>query len=60
VGKIPLYEEFMPDFAKVSGFLSAQELEANKVAFVYEFMTRAEFQTRYGCVVPFAPIIIFI
>src|ERR1044071_9380306 len=48
VGKIPLYETFMPDFAKVSGFLSAQELEANKVAFVQEFMARPDFQTKYG------------
>ncbi len=48
VGKIPLYEGFMPDFAKVSGFLSAQDLEANKVAFVNEFMTRSDFQTKYG------------
>jgi hypothetical protein len=38
----------MPDFAKVSGFLSAQELEANKVSFVNEFMTRSDFQTKYG------------
>jgi N-acetylneuraminic acid mutarotase len=48
VGKIPLYENFMPDFAKVSGFLSAQQLEENKVAFVNEFMTRSDFQTKYG------------
>src|ERR1044071_4991621 len=48
VGKIPLYDEFMPDFAKVSGFLSAQELEANKVAFVNQFMTRPDFPSRYG------------
>jgi hypothetical protein len=48
VGKIPLYEGFMPDFAKVSGFLSAQQLEENKVAFVNEFMTRSDFQTKYG------------
>jgi hypothetical protein len=48
VGKVPLYEGFMPDFAKVSGFLSAQELEANKAAFVSEFMARPDFQTRYG------------
>ncbi len=48
VGRIPLYEEFMPDFAKVSGFLSAQQLEENKVAFVNEFMTRQGFQTKYG------------
>jgi uncharacterized repeat protein (TIGR01451 family) len=48
VGRIPLYDEFMPDFAKVSGFLSAQQLEENKVAFVNEFMTRSDFQTKYG------------
>jgi hypothetical protein len=48
VGKIPLYEGFMPDFAKVSGFLSAQQLEANKVAFVEEFMLRGDFQALYG------------
>jgi hypothetical protein len=48
VGKIPLYETFMPDFAKVSGFLSAQQLEENKVAFVNEFMTRPDFQNKYG------------
>jgi hypothetical protein len=50
VGKIPLYEGFMPDFAKVSGFLSAQELEANKVAFVNEFMVRSDYQNLYGSI----------
>ena len=50
VGKIPLYEGFMPDLAKVSGFLSAQQLEANKAAFVNEFMTRTDFQSKYGAV----------
>ena len=48
VGRVPIYSDFMPDFAKVSGFLSAQELEANKVAFVDEVMTRSDFLTRYG------------
>jgi protocatechuate 3,4-dioxygenase beta subunit len=48
VGKIPLYEGFMPDLAKVSGFLSAQQLEDNKTAFVDEFMARADFQSQYG------------
>ncbi|HKR02470.1 MAG TPA: NF038122 family metalloprotease, partial [Pyrinomonadaceae bacterium] len=48
VNKIPLYEQFMPDLAKVSGFLSAQELENNKVAFVQEFMARSDYQTRYA------------
>jgi uncharacterized delta-60 repeat protein len=48
VGKIPLYNQFMPDFAKVSGFLTAQQLEANKVAFVNEFMTRTDYVNQYG------------
>lgn len=48
VGRISLYHEFMPDFAKVSGFLTEQELEANKMAFVNEFMGRPEFQNRYA------------
>jgi hypothetical protein len=48
VGKIPGYNEFMPDFAKVSGFLSPEQLEANKVAFVNEFMTRPDYQNIYG------------
>jgi hypothetical protein len=50
VGKIPLYDEFMPDLAKVSGFLSTQQLEANKAAFINEFMTRPDYQTRYGSI----------
>jgi hypothetical protein len=47
LGKIPRYNEFMPDFARVSGFLSPAQLEANKVAFVQEFMTRQEFRNKY-------------
>jgi N-acetylneuraminic acid mutarotase len=48
LGRIPHYSEFMPDLAKVSGFLTPEQLEANKAAFVQEFMARQEFQTRYG------------
>jgi hypothetical protein len=47
LGRIPRYAEFMPDIAKVSGFLSPEQLEANKVAFVNEFMNRQEFRNRY-------------
>ena len=47
-GKIPVYPEFVTDLAKVSGFLSDAQLEANKAAFVEEFMARADFQTRYA------------
>jgi methionine-rich copper-binding protein CopC len=46
-GRKPAYAEFIPDMAKVSGFLNAQDLEANKQAFVDEFVTRTEFRTKY-------------
>jgi hypothetical protein len=48
LGRNPSYAEFMPDLAKVSGFLSDAQLEANKVAFVQEFMARTEFVNKYG------------
>jgi N-acetylneuraminic acid mutarotase len=50
LGRIPLYPEFIPDLAKVSGFLSAQQLEDSKAAFVTEFMARSEFQNKYGAI----------
>ncbi|HKO97442.1 MAG TPA: cytochrome c peroxidase [Pyrinomonadaceae bacterium] len=48
LGRVPLSEEFYPDFAKVSGFLTADQLEANKAAYVNSVMARADFQTKYG------------
>jgi hypothetical protein len=48
LGRNPTYAEFMPDLARVSGFLDAQHLESNKAAFVQEFMTRGEYVSRYG------------
>ncbi|HEV7378088.1 MAG TPA: Calx-beta domain-containing protein [Pyrinomonadaceae bacterium] len=47
LGRKPGYVEFIPDMAKVSGFLTAQELEANKQAFINEFVTRTEFRMKY-------------
>jgi uncharacterized repeat protein (TIGR01451 family) len=47
LGRIPLYNEFIPDMARVSGFLSSQDLEANKAAYIEEFMNRTEFKTLY-------------
>ncbi|MGI8734448.1 MAG: pre-peptidase C-terminal domain-containing protein [Pyrinomonadaceae bacterium] len=47
-GRKPVYTEFIPDLAKVSGFLSTAELEAAKVAFINEFMTRTEFTNKYN------------
>jgi hypothetical protein len=46
-GRKPDYAEFMPDLAKVSGFLTDAEKEAHKVAFVTEFMNRQEFKNKY-------------
>jgi hypothetical protein len=48
IGKVPINGEFMPDFGRVSGFLTDKQLEANKIAFVLEFMARAEFQSKYA------------
>jgi len=47
LGRNPLYKEFIPDMARLSGFLNSAELEANKVAFINEFMNRQEFKTLY-------------
>jgi Calx-beta domain/FG-GAP-like repeat len=47
-GRKPRYDEFIPDLAKVSGFLSDTELEAAKAAFINEFMGRPEFLVKYN------------
>lgn len=47
-GRKPDYAEFVPDLAKVSGFLSDAELELAKVAFINEFMSRPAFVTKYN------------
>lgn len=47
-GRKPEYVEFIPDLAKVSGFLSAAELEAARVAFIAEFMNRPAFVTKFS------------
>lgn len=46
-GRVPHYAEFMPDMARVSGFQTPQQEEANRVAFVNDFMARQEFRDRY-------------
>ena len=48
IGKVPIYSDWVPDFARVSGFLTDQQLEAAKAAFVTDFMARPEFQSRYA------------
>lgn len=47
LGRIPHYAEFIPDQAKVSGFLNTMDLETMKMAFVQDFMARTEFKSKY-------------
>ena len=47
-GRKPDYAEFIPDLARVSGFLSDTQLEAAKVAFITEFMSRPAFVATYN------------
>ena len=47
LGRNPNYVEFMPDLRRVSGFQTDAELEASKVAFVNDFVSRAEFRHKY-------------
>ena len=47
-GRKPDYSEFIPDLSRVSGFLSPQELEAAKVAFISDFMARPAFANTYN------------
>ena len=47
-GRKPDFNEFTPDLAKVSGFLTDAELEAAKVAFIAEFMNRPAFLSKFN------------
>jgi hypothetical protein len=47
-GRKPDYGEFVPDLARVSGFLDANQLEAAKVAFIADFMGRPAFANTYN------------
>src|SRR5712691_8366149 len=40
-GRKPSYAEFVPDLARVSGFLTTAQLEAAKVQFIADFMARS-------------------
>jgi hypothetical protein len=48
--RLPLYNEFIPDARRVSGFLTAQQLEAARVAFANDFVLRTEFVNKYGSI----------
>jgi hypothetical protein len=47
-GRKPDYGEFVPDLARVSGFLDANQLEAAKVQFIADFMARPAFANTYN------------
>jgi Calx-beta domain len=47
LGRKPDYAEFVPDLARVSGFLDASQLEAAKTHFVSDFMERPAFIAKY-------------
>jgi hypothetical protein len=48
LGRKPDYAEFTPDLARVSGFLTNDQLEAAKVAFINNFMARTAFVAQYN------------
>ncbi len=48
LGRRPQFAEFVPDMRRLSGFLSPAEEEAQRAAFVADFMQRGEFQAIYG------------
>jgi Tol biopolymer transport system component len=47
-GRKPDYAEFVPDLARVSGFLDNNQLEAAKVQFIADFMARPAFASQYN------------
>jgi glucose/arabinose dehydrogenase len=48
LGRKPSYAEFMPDLARVSGFLTEAEKEQARLDFIAEFMARQEFANIYN------------
>ena len=47
-GRKPDYAEFIRDLPRVSGFLTTDQLEAAKVAFINDVMARSAFVTKYN------------
>ena len=47
-GRKPDYAEFTPDMSRVTGFLTAEQLEAAKAKFAEDFITRPLFVAAYG------------
>jgi Tol biopolymer transport system component len=47
-GRPPTYAEFIPDMSGVSGFVTDEQLEAAKLAFINDFTARPAFVNKYG------------
>jgi parallel beta-helix repeat protein len=47
LGRSPKYLEFMSNLRRVTGFLSDQQLEAEKADFIADFMASQEFKQKY-------------
>lgn len=54
LGRLPLYEEFMPDLRRVTGYFTLEQLEASKRAFINDFVNRAEFKEGHDALTPAA------
>lgn len=49
LGRLPLYREFIPDMASISGYgVSSDQQEQKMSAFIAGFMQRQEFADKYG------------
>ncbi|MBA2734412.1 MAG: DUF4214 domain-containing protein, partial [Acidobacteria bacterium] len=48
LGRIPTFAEFMPDLARVSGFLTEAEMENARQGFIQDFMSRPGFTSIYN------------
>jgi hypothetical protein len=51
LGRQPQYLEFMEDLRRVTGFLTPEQLEAEKLAFTTDFVQRQEFKNKYDQIV---------
>jgi hypothetical protein len=47
LGRQPQYLEFMADLRRVTGFLTPEQLESNKLNLIADFMDRQEFRSKY-------------
>jgi hypothetical protein len=48
LGRLPQYNEFVPDMARLNGFQNPQEQQQSKNEYLQDFINRAEFKTLYG------------